>query len=68
MCRYTTHLLLMAIMLVSVIYSVINLISPANAELDSMTWKQLRKNRDFRIAVQNIISDCRVEDGKINCD
>ena len=46
----------------------LNLLPVAQAEVAGMTYHDLRRDRDFKKAVQRVVSDnCYVDDGNVYC-
>lgn len=42
-------------------------ITEANAEVAGMSHKDLRRDKDFKKAVENIVEQCRIKHSKIEC-
>ncbi len=45
----------------------LNLSIQARAEVAGMSWRELARDRDFRRAVEDIVSSCTVSSGDISC-
>lgn len=45
----------------------VNLAYQANASVSHLSWRELSRDKDFRRAVQKIVSDCAVTDGSVIC-
>ncbi len=45
----------------------IELISKVYAEVSGMNYFELRRDRDFKKAVQYIVEDCDIDDDEIDC-
>lgn len=44
-----------------------NIIVPAMADIAGIDYQGLKSDKDFRRAVEYIIEDCRIREGKIRC-
>lgn len=46
----------------------LNVIDHAQAEVDGMSWRALKRDRDFKKAVRSVVSgSCYVENGYVYC-
>ena len=64
-------LVLVAMLAFCVGYTVENgvdsIIAVANADVAGMSRYDLRHDRDFRYAVEDVVEDCEVDDDEIDC-
>ncbi len=62
------HLLLLGILTAANLGALaVNVSIQAKAEVAGMNKMQMVRDRDFRYAVEYIVEDCKVDDGKIKC-
>lgn len=47
--------------------TLINLSAQVRADFAGMSWQELRRDRDFRRAVEDIVTSCSVSEESITC-
>jgi hypothetical protein len=63
----TAIAIITAVTVLNVGATIINVTRPANAEVAGMNARQLERDRDFRRAVESIVSSCTVNRESISC-